>query len=221
MIFISSCAFGKTPKYQQVKGQGKIVTKRWIEACFNEQKRIPWRRFALDGEDKDEPESEEEIHNVLKKPKSPSKPSLNESDSDDDMVVVDKRVVNGDAKKDEVETIQIDDEDKANAMNVSTDDDIINGSNSSLTAIDNQVYKDKVFYLNEDLPATDVIKLKTQIVSMAGKITEKPSKANYIITTGKRLPENITGEVLTSLWVYECNELEALIPTTRYKPKTC
>lgn len=221
MIFISSCAFGKTPKYQQVKGQGKIVTKRWIEACFNEQKRIPWRRFALDGEDKDEPESEEEIHNVLKKPKSPSKPSLIESDSDDDMVVVDKRVVNGDAKKDEVETIQIDDEDKTNAMNVSTDDDIINGSNSSLTAIDNQVYKDKVFYLNEDLPATDVIKLKTQIVSMAGKITEKSSKANYIITTGKRLPENITGEVLTSLWVYECNELEALIPTTRYKPKTC
>lgn len=179
------------------------------------------------------------------------------SDSDDDMVVVDKRVKNGDAKKDSPpkpvvvvdedpvkivektpESIEIDDEpvkiiegepnnNKAssqNIMEVSTDDELMNASSKAstidLTEYENQIYKEKSFFLMEDLPATDVIKLKNQITAMMGKVTEKPHKADFIITkTGRRLPSSAKGEALTPLWIYECYELGAFIPTTRYKPK--
>lgn len=206
-----SCAFTNTPKYQQVRGKGKIVTKKWIEACFNERKRIPWRRFALDTADQDEPESEAEIH--VEKKASPAKPKLPESGSEDDMVVVDKRVKNGEEAKPVV--IDSDDDmavvdkrkEKAeeaavkpaqNVMEVSTDDELMLSFNGIATQADNQIFKNKTFYLNEDLPATDVIKLKNQISSMSGNVTGKPSKADYIITaTGKRLPEGTSGEVLT------------------------
>ncbi|KZC09504.1 PREDICTED: DNA repair protein XRCC1 [Dufourea novaeangliae] len=55
------CAFKNTPKYQQLKGHSKIVSHTFIEDCFNEKKRFPWRRYALDSKDKAESESEEEI----------------------------------------------------------------------------------------------------------------------------------------------------------------
>lgn len=223
-----------------MKGKGKIVTKKWIETCFNEQKRVSWRRHALDSAEKDEPESEDEIHNILSKPKesssskSPAKRRASESD-DEDMVVVDKRVKNGDDKKlDPPKPKEIEEVPKTkdvapmdtstqNIMEVSTDDEVgrSNISECDVTQVENQVFKDKVFYLNEDLSATDVIKLKTQIISMAGKITNRASKAGFIITAaGKKLPEEVSGEVLTPLWVTECHELEGIIPTTRYKLKS-
>jgi len=41
------CAFYNTPKFREVKGKGKIVTKSWVEECFSEKKRLPWRRYFL------------------------------------------------------------------------------------------------------------------------------------------------------------------------------
>jgi DNA-repair protein XRCC1 len=55
------CAFTNTPKFNQVKGKGKIVKKEWIELCHSQPKRLPWRRFCLDKDDKNKDESEEEI----------------------------------------------------------------------------------------------------------------------------------------------------------------
>lgn len=44
-----------------MRGHGKIVRRRWIEQCFAQRKRLPWRRFALDDKDKYQTESEDEI----------------------------------------------------------------------------------------------------------------------------------------------------------------
>ena len=55
------CAFTNTPKFNQVKGKGKIVKKDWIEQCHSNRKRLPWRRFCLDKDDKNKEESEDEI----------------------------------------------------------------------------------------------------------------------------------------------------------------
>ncbi|TMW46146.1 hypothetical protein DOY81_008770 [Sarcophaga bullata] len=55
------CAFKNTPKYAQVKGKGKIVTPSWIEKCYSLKKYLPWRRYALDSNDLNKPESDEEI----------------------------------------------------------------------------------------------------------------------------------------------------------------
>lgn len=163
------------------------------------------------------------------------------------MVVVDKRVENGsDPKADksasgdlnesddvqilpEAEPVIIDLDDgqepnnnepatQKSAIDVSTDDELM--EEVDLTHIENQVYKSKTFFLNDDLPATDVIKLNNQITAMEGRVTGQPAKADFIVTkTGHKLPQGVTGEVLTALWVYECYELGAMIPTTRYKPK--
>lgn len=175
----------------------------------------------------------------------PGPGSESDEESDEDMVVIDKRVKNGDvnkseeakpSSKDESEPIkedkpiEIDDdvqiqEEKTSvpapsAMEVSTDEEFTNIDSTDDTQDRKQIYKGKSFYLNDDLPATDVIKLKNQIVEMKGRITERSSKADFIITeTGRRLPAGVSGEVLISRWVYECCDLEALIPTTRYKPK--
>lgn len=61
MTIIFRCAFKNTPKYNQIKGKGKIVTRSWVEKCYNTKKYIPWRRFALDTEELTKTESDEEI----------------------------------------------------------------------------------------------------------------------------------------------------------------
>jgi len=55
------CAFANTPKFNQVRGKGKIVKKEWIEECYTQRKRLPWRRFCLDRNDQNKAESEEEL----------------------------------------------------------------------------------------------------------------------------------------------------------------
>uniref|UniRef100_A0A6B2E738 Putative dna repair protein xrcc1 isoform x1 n=1 Tax=Phlebotomus kandelakii TaxID=1109342 RepID=A0A6B2E738_9DIPT len=55
------CAFKNTPKYNQVRGLGKIVQKDWILDCYARKIRFPWRRYALERRDRDESESEDEV----------------------------------------------------------------------------------------------------------------------------------------------------------------
>lgn len=42
-------------------GQGKIVSHKWLEKCYDLKKYLPWRRFALDPHDQQCPESDDEI----------------------------------------------------------------------------------------------------------------------------------------------------------------
>ena len=58
------CAFVNTPKFNQVRKQSrnaKIVKSNWIEICYKDKIRYPWRRHCLDPSDKNAEESEEEI----------------------------------------------------------------------------------------------------------------------------------------------------------------
>ncbi|KAH8362539.1 hypothetical protein KR084_013067 [Drosophila pseudotakahashii] len=64
------CAFKNTPKYNQVRGKGKIVTRSWIEKCYSLKKYLPWRRYALDTNDFGQPESDEEVCDEAMKPSS-------------------------------------------------------------------------------------------------------------------------------------------------------
>merc|ERR1712096_122665 len=63
------CAFSNTPKFNQVEGKGRMVMKDWMEECYSQRKRLPWRRFCLDKADKQE-ESEEEVIEDTKKDNS-------------------------------------------------------------------------------------------------------------------------------------------------------
>lgn len=100
------CAFINTPKFNQVKGKGKIVTKDWIEKCHQDRKRYPWRRFCLDKNDKGE-ESEEEIHDIEKNPK---KEAQVEYDQDTDEEIENLRKKEAPKKEAKVEYDQDTDE---------------------------------------------------------------------------------------------------------------
>ncbi|XP_063976884.1 DNA repair protein XRCC1-like isoform X2 [Diachasmimorpha longicaudata] len=55
------CAFRNTPKSQQLKGHAKILSHLFIEEAFDNKKRFPWRRYAIDRSEQTQPESEEEV----------------------------------------------------------------------------------------------------------------------------------------------------------------
>lgn len=199
------------------------MTHRWIESCFEDQKFIPWRRFALDDKDQDEPESDEEILNITSKTSQKSPPPLEPPESDDDdMIVVDKRV-NDNAtnvlpaderavnNKSDIDTLP------DGPLDVATDDELADNSLEN-TQCECKIFSDKLFYLNRDLPATDVIKLKSQIRLMMGTITQESSRADFIITKiGRELPRDTSGEIVQDRWVYDCYALSVLVPTNRYK----
>ncbi|XP_048772083.2 DNA repair protein XRCC1-like isoform X2 [Ostrea edulis] len=73
------CAFQNTPKYNQVKGKGKIVKKEWIQHMYKQKKALPWRKYRLGDADTPDVTSEEESENegfspVKKEPVKKSKP---------------------------------------------------------------------------------------------------------------------------------------------------
>ena len=81
------CAFTNTPKFNQVKGKGKIVKKEWLERCHSERKRLPWRRFCLDNGDK-KAESEEEVWEEEPVIASSSSMATQDMDTDDEIEAV-------------------------------------------------------------------------------------------------------------------------------------
>ncbi|KAH8339660.1 hypothetical protein KR074_001958 [Drosophila pseudoananassae] len=81
------CAFKNTPKYNQVKGKGKIVTRSWLEKCYSLKKYLPWRRYALDTADLGQPESDEELCDETMKPRRES------SDADEVVVVNEEKQI--------------------------------------------------------------------------------------------------------------------------------
>lgn len=74
------CAFANTPKFNQVKGKGKIVTKKWITDCFKKNKRLPTRNYHLPGDSSSSEESSEEEE---VKPKPPPAKKKKDTDSKD------------------------------------------------------------------------------------------------------------------------------------------
>lgn len=55
------CAYRNTPKYNQVKGVGKIVRKDWVLDCHQKRRNLPWRRYALETKEAGQSESEDEV----------------------------------------------------------------------------------------------------------------------------------------------------------------
>ncbi|RZF43195.1 hypothetical protein LSTR_LSTR013875 [Laodelphax striatellus] len=94
------CAFINTPKFNKVQGQGKIVTRDWIEQCHSKRRRLPWRKFALDSRDRQQPISEEDEDDDKDKKETKNKakgdrrrrlPSESSSDTEDEIQRVQAR----------------------------------------------------------------------------------------------------------------------------------
>ncbi|XP_001964023.3 DNA repair protein XRCC1 [Drosophila ananassae] len=110
------CAFKNTPKYNQVKGKGKIVTRSWIEKCHSLRKYLPWRRYALDTADLGQPESDEELCDEAKKPRRES------SDADDVVVLNEDKKMESIYDADERDAAQ--DEGQEASSGIDTEDEL-------------------------------------------------------------------------------------------------
>lgn len=195
MVFYR-CAFRNTPKFNEVKGKGKIVSKAWIEKCFQEQKKVSWRKYALDDNDRKQSDSEDEIVNILLKPASttaveeteestdlpakdndssieiisPKKTQIDLS-SDEDMDIVDNRKPNPSIAtvQESIKNGSIKKE--KDISNATTDEDVDHKQDDySFENTQNEapLFNSKTFFLTTDLKATDVVKLEKFIPSMKG-----------------------------------------------------
>lgn len=118
------CAFVNTPKFNQVKGKGKIVKRSWIEDCYSQRKRLPWRRYALDRNDKGD-ESEEEVCEWIDR-ESPSDEVLSDSGDVDDDVDNDQIEEGSDTEERVVRILQQQKQNKQDSVyEADTDDEML------------------------------------------------------------------------------------------------
>lgn len=89
-------------------------------------------------------------------------------------------------------------------------------SSKSLTPLP-EFFKSKRFYLSKNVTSTDEIKLKRFITLYGGEVTLHAINSDYIVSNSpKQTPPEYKGEVVKPLWIFECNDLEMLLPTKRY-----
>ncbi|XP_053669649.1 DNA repair protein XRCC1 [Anopheles nili] len=205
------CAYKNTPKYNQVKGKGKIVKKDWIEKCHATRKKLSWRKFALDTEEANVTDSEDEIIDIANKPSELPPPSQ------DPRIVVHSEEEGNDEPVMLHDLSDSDDGGTAHRVyDVSTEDD----GDGKLTEPSGGLsfFLGKKFYLHPEVGAVDIIKLEKYIKSYKGTITQNMTEADYIIARNKHtLPANCQAEQVKPLWVYECDDMECLIPVHRYR----
>lgn len=226
----------------------------------------------MDSAEKSQPESEDEIVDLARKPKDPVKqpsPEPNQVDDHDVVIIPDVRLdkvdysdsetddnryaqksdyddkppknevlSSGSDTEDEIDRVQRKNarpmitkrtaEIAADAANddpydKSTDDEQptkvhkVQSANRSVTPLP-EFFAGKMFYLSNNLGSVDIIKLTNFIKVYGGKLTINAAEADYIVSAkAKQLPADFTGEVVRALWVYECNDLECLLPTERYR----
>ncbi|XP_058062646.1 DNA repair protein XRCC1 [Anopheles bellator] len=210
------CAYKNTPKYNQVQGQGKIVKKEWIEKCYSSRRKLSWRKFSLDTAQAQMSDSEDEIVDItLRPPEVTAREDRNENPTEEPMVLSDSEPeLDGPAdvrerkKDDKPTTCPI-------PYEISTEEEV--GSNHEDSRSDLNFFNDKTFFLDDDVGAVDTMKLKKYIQSYKGVISNTPNNVEYIISRRKRpLPATTRAQLVKPLWIFECNEMECLIPVNRY-----
>ena len=205
--------------------------------------RLSWRRFALDSKEKDKPDSDEEILDINMKPFEPIPSSSSLSpparSTNSPVISLDENssynISSGSDTEDELERVRQKKLQQTmqnnNTIKAASDleDDIYNKTTDeeppkcnafksrSISPLPD-FFKSKVFYLSSNLGNVDVLKLRRFITAYGGSETKLASEASFIISNSpKSVPSGFVGEIVKPLWVYECNDMECLLPTKRYK----
>ncbi|XP_050068947.1 DNA repair protein XRCC1 [Anopheles maculipalpis] len=215
------CAYKNTPKYNQVHGKGKIVKKEWIERCYTNRKRLSWRKFALDTAEADVSDSEDEIVDIANKPADAVVPQPLPREERQSPPKLVKQ-----AQKDAVMLHELSDTDDDEPRETTVhqiyeksteeegDRQEENASGGSL-----DFFKGKKFFLHQELGAIDIIKLEKYIELYKGSVSNDMAGVDYVIARNKNSlpPSNSRAELVKPLWIYECNDMECLIPVNRYR----
>lgn len=215
------CAFINTPKFNQVRGHGKIVKKEWIQECYNRRMRIPWRRYALDSRDENERESEEEVYEA--KAGEPSSiergdrrrimkiESSSGSDTEDEIERVrirqaqmkqgEEKEVTAASSQNSGETSTVESTRReADPFDQETDVDSDTCGQSERSKVVSglslppllDIFDMKTFFLCEDLSTEEVKNLERYIVAYKGKVLDdKSGGPSYFVTEDKDLASKV------------------------------
>lgn len=163
--FFFSCAFQNTPKFNQVKGKGKIVTKKWVLDCSSNRKRLPWRRYALDPDDKKQPESEDEIWETQEDndEELPSTSSASKNSPDN------TETQNNSDTEDEIERLQARQKVEVSESGEETEDEVVNKVRTNNPTPDlGNFFQGELFYIDDEIPEDTKVLLNRYIVAFEG-----------------------------------------------------
>lgn len=100
-----------------------------------------------------------------------------------------------------------------------TDEEPHDDANLNASQPNGNIFVNKTIYLSGSIGSVDEIKLRRIIVDNNGTISAKMAQADYIITkdtlAGGSSDSNAVA--VKPLWIYECNEMNRLLPVNRYK----
>ncbi|XP_057365407.1 DNA repair protein XRCC1-like isoform X2 [Daphnia carinata] len=218
------CAFYNTPKFLEVKGKGKIVTKNWVEDCYAKRKRLPWRRYCLDKNDRGE-ESEEEIlagpedqNTTSPAPKRNNNVAASVSDTATGICITPKTSTVKEDEDDyggstEVDEVDTDDEIDMIKKKILQEQKLSKDSQSS------NIYNDSKFLLGKDLSEDFKEELTRYVTDLQGQIVPKRrSSIKYFVTDNpddaaiaKVLAKNKDIQIVKSDWIRECKKQHALV----------
>ncbi|XP_053950988.1 DNA repair protein XRCC1 [Anastrepha ludens] len=232
------CAFKNTPKYNQVKGKGKIVTRSWIEDCNKQKKCLPWRRYALNGSDLNQPESEEEVldeslrPNALPVVKNNSKnvdvnttDSLHSARSSNEII---STISSGSDTEDDIERVlqnkrshcTAEANETRSAFDASTEEEDFLAKKVKIEANlkGGMILKGLVFFICEDITSAERKIVENLIKTNGGTISFEMNEAQYLISNGLSTDKirSKYGSLVKPDWIYECNDMEIKVPINKY-----
>lgn len=153
-------------------------------------------------------DTEDEIERITQKQKQAKKDTekkLEEADKHEESPVKRKKLDNEDIYDKTTE----EDERKTNQNN---------NDSTSISPLP-EFFEKKTFYLCDNLSSVDIIKLRRFITVYKGEIIDRADTADYVISNQllSSSSKTIYGEIVKPLWIFECNDMECLLPTKRYK----
>lgn len=238
------CAFKNTPKYQQVAGQGKIVTKNWIYDSYKQRKHLPWRNYRLgtapsppDSGDESDNKEQELKRGTTSKTRTSSQSS---GDTDTENLRSEERVRTAAKLKQERTTLVHNDNGnddlKDDPFDYSTEDDDDDEKRTKILTVNHSenddsslpdlpdFFTDKWFFFYGDMDPAEQRLLTRYIAAYNGEISEYMSqKVNFVITDKKwdqnfdlALSENTKLIFVKPKWIYLCHEKKTLLPYQPY-----
>ncbi|XP_004520178.1 DNA repair protein XRCC1 isoform X2 [Ceratitis capitata] len=222
------CAFKNTPKYNQVRGKGKIVTRAWIEDCHKQKKYLPWRRYALDSNDLTQPESEDEVLDESLRPAQPSSDSnvtknsianaareistvSSGSDTDDDI----QRVLENNANKNKEKQGTV--SHSKTVFDLSTEEEVYLTAKTKLDANMKSLFNGLIFFICSDIRSAERKRIENIIKLNQGLITLCPKEAELFISIGEAIESKTkNGKVIKPDWIYESIDMEMKVPLEKY-----
>ena len=227
------CAFSGTPKYEQVKGKGKIVKKEWIIESYRNKCSQPWRKFRL-GKASSPASTESDDDDEQEKAKSSTRAVSAVSanvDREDVMDIFDS----GEDTEEEVSKLQeskrsadtsrgsTDGDDGAQNVGGKMVDPYTESTDDELPQLPN-FFRQKHFLLYGEMSTAERHNLARYITAYNGSLDEYMNgKIDFVITGSiwdktfdEALSDNPRLTFVQPKWVYACHGQQRLIPHQKY-----